>query len=252
MLRMVPVLLLMLAACSETADVAMTAAETQRGLLNVTDNRIGYVFLWDRAGGTLTRVGLIEPTPQNAFTDASGTDLTVSVERGAQVVGGIKLSPAQKVALEAEVARRASIVSTDLHTTAFRFPIDALAARMRADPALVDQMNVRDVIASDGRQLYVLAYEVAASRSTELVVGQEAAAGVSFPSKVLPGQARFRIVDASRFRVQGHGDALTPSFLRYIVLKPAWQTGSAGTSVRFTPVTSGTEDLWPLIQKGRQ
>lgn len=243
-------LLFCLAACSQVADVALTSAETQQGLLNVANNRIGYVFLWDRDGGTLTRVGLIEPTKANAFTDPSGTDLTVSVERGAQVVGGAKLTPEQEVALEAEVASRASIVSKDLRTTAFRYPIDALAAQMRADPSMVDRMNVRDVIAADGRQLYVLAYEVAASRSTELQVGREAAAGATFSSSVLPAQGKFRIVDASRFKVEAQGDALTPTFLRYIVLKPEWQGGDGGTSVRFRPVTRDTGALWPLIQKG--
>lgn len=224
-------------ACT-TADLTMSNSLTEKGLINNSNVRLGYVWLWDRDTNTIQRVDSIDPTQasRNLAQDSSGFDTTVSYETGATFSGNIDLTAVEISALEVQVSRRSRLVVTNLQNTSIRSAITAMTTALNTDfEQFSASIGLQDAISSKGHQLYVIATEVAFSGSLTFEVDNVTAANTEFSASDIRANLGFRVTDAGQLTFGERGGTLAPTFVRFSILQAS--IGSDG-NVKFKTVTS--------------
>lgn len=240
---------LVLVSC-DTAQVIMSRAYTEKGLLNVNNVRLGYVWIWDRSTDQIQRVDIISPQPENEFSDTTGFDTSVSFESGAKFSGNIKLTNAEISALETEVSRRSVLSSENLQTRAFRSPVRGLINSLNANPErFISSLQLLDVIATNGQKLYVIADEVGFSESTELSVDGKNAFGTEFEAGNIKANLKFEVVDAGKLEIKGRNGGLAPTFFRFSIIRPTFGTDN---NPKFrTETAAALTEFLELVKAGK-
>ncbi|WP_171665855.1 hypothetical protein [Ruegeria sp. HKCCD6228] len=204
----------------------MSRAQTEKGLLNVNNVRLGYVWIWDRSSDQIQRVDIISPQPSNRFSDPTGYDASVSFETGAKFNGNVSLTDTEISALEAEVSRRSTLKSKNLRTDAFRSPVQGFIDALNGNPErFVASLQLMDVINSNGKKLYVIADEVGFSEFTNLSVDGRAAVGTEFEASSVKANLKFEVIDAGKLEFRGRDGSLAPTFFRFSIIKPSLGEG---------------------------
>lgn len=227
----------------------MSRAYTEKGLLNINNNRLGYVWIWDRSSEQIQRVDIISPLPENSFSDTSGFDSSVSFETGAKFNGNVSLTNAEITALEAEVSRRSVLRSENLRTTAIRSPVQALIDSLNQNPErFISSLQLFDVIEANGEKLYVIAHEVGFSELTELSVDGKSALGTDFEAGDVKANLKFEVIDAGKMEFKGRDGNLAPTFFRFAIIRP---TMGDDNLPKFRTVTDAAiGDFLELVKAG--
>lgn len=250
MLRILTFSLVLLLAACDSAQVIMSRAYTEKGLLNVNNVRLGYVWIWDRSSDQIQRVDIISPQPSNKFSDQTGFDTSVSFETGAKFNGNVTLTAAEVSALEAEVSRRSVLKTENLRTEAFRSPVQGLIDALNGDPdKFIASLQLMDVISSNGEKLYVVADEVGFSEFTELSIDGKTALGTEFEASSVKANLKFEVIDAGKLEFRGRDGGLAPTFFRFSIIRPI--LGSDNNPKFRTETTAALSDFLELVKQGK-
>jgi hypothetical protein len=242
------VLCVVLAGCN-TAQLIMSDAETTQGSLNLSNVQLGDVFVWDIDNKQISRVALLD-RPKAELKEANiGYNVKSSVNGGVEFVGDIRLPQTSIDAIEIEAARRSSFQTRNLQRVAIIRPITSLVREIRENPAeLNEALEISRVIESQGKLLYVIVSEVGLSESTELTTDNRSAVGAKFDVKGLSGGLKFKIIDAGELEFTGRNGGLAPTFVRYTIIQP--QRDKENGLVFSTVTSADTANLRSLIRKG--
>lgn len=228
----------------------MSRAYTEKGLLNVNNVRLGYVWIWDRTSDQIQRVDIITPQPNNSFADQTGFDTSISFETGAKFNGNVSLTDTEIRALEAEVSRRSALKSENLRTEAFRSPVQGLIDAFNGNPEkFVASLQLIEVINSNGEKLYVIADEVGFSEVTELSVDGTSAVGTEFDAGSVKANLKFQVIDAGRLEFRGRDGGLAPTFFRFSIIRPTF--GSDNNPKFRTETTAALPEFLELVKSGK-
>ncbi|MEL6652959.1 MAG: hypothetical protein AAFQ87_19325 [Bacteroidota bacterium] len=228
----------------------MSRAYTEKGLLNVNNVRLGYVWIWDRSTDQIQRVDIISPLESNKFSDRTGFDTSVSFETGAKFNGNVSLTDAEVSALEAEASRRAVLKSENLRTEAFRSPVQGLIDALNGNPTkFIASLQLMDVINSNGEKLYVVADEVGYSEATELSVDGKTAVGTDFEAGNVKANLKFEIIDAGKLEFRGRDGSLAPTFFRFSIIRPT--LGSDNNPKFKTETSVALSEFLAVVKAGK-
>lgn len=251
-------LVMLLAACPgptpppptvETASFEIGNAKTPRGLLNVNNARLGYLYIWNRKENILNRIDSVD-YKEWEISDKEGFDVKTSIDSGVKFTGGLSISDAEIVKLESEIKSKSIVESKNLRNVTISSPVRAMrniTNSLSGDD--VDDLQVREVINSDGNLLYVLVSQVVETDSTEIKFDGGTSAGGKILIKEIRPQLDAEITTVGSFITTG----TSPTFLRYSVLKPRWNVKPelGVTLVSYSqPTDISVDEVWDTMRFG--
>ncbi|MEM9128206.1 MAG: hypothetical protein AAGA97_00540 [Pseudomonadota bacterium] len=235
----------------EIAQFSIESAQTPRGVSNVNNIRLGYLYIWNREQNLLSRIEVIKASEDEIFSPDDGFDISVSLERGARFDGGLSLSQVEVAALEAEVSSRASFESKNLLPKVIKSPITALANAMNQQPdRYISSMDFRNIVETDGQSLYVIASEISYSDSTQFKLDDKDAVGGSFQFNAVKPGLKFVVSNAGAININGVNGQPAPTFVRFTIVEPYW---GANNNAHFkTRSDIDLNEAWGTVKLGAQ
>lgn len=239
------------AGCASTANFKLGSTLTERGFVASRDVSLGRVFLWPEGSDRLRPVDIVPPN-KFSYTNTNPKNTTISFKREASFAGGVDLTPAQKATLGLEVAKRSSLNTTNVVSSGFTSPRNALIEAIRGDSdRWLTSLEIDEGYPDpETAPLVVFAYDFSQGDKLSLLVDGGANAGVEVPSSTVTkngAAVKFKIVDASTLEIEKSGSGRVSLFVRMAVFRMS--EGPNGP--RFTTVTDDVlESLATALASG--
>ncbi len=209
--------------CTQTANFKLGSTLTERGYVASRDVALGRVFLWPVGSSVLRPVDIIPPN-KFSYSNSKPKNTNIAFQKEATFTGGLDLSASEQATLGLEVSRRSSLKTTNVVSSGFTSPRNALIEAIRGDKdRWFTSLEIEDGYPDpESAPLIVLAYDYSEGDKLSLSVDGGGSIGAEIPSGTVTkngANVKFKILDANTLEIEKSGNERVSLFVRMAVFR---------------------------------